>query len=80
MSLTDGNLNFNLNHLNQDSDGWDDVHNARGTSVKRVGDDAKSVRSTRTGKTMFTTKTRYAANGVKVVSTSNLAPVGMNRL
>ena len=77
MSLTDANLNF---HLNQDSDGWDDGPNARGTSLKRVGDDAKSVRSTRTGKTMFTTKTRYAGTGVKVVSTANLAPVGMNRL
>ena len=78
MSQTDNNIKytFNTSNLNHESDVWDEGQAGRG----RAADDAKSVRSTKTGKTMFTTKTRYAANGVKVVSTSHLAPVGMNRL
>lgn len=75
MSLTDNHFHFGIN---KDSELWDDV--AKVASTRKVADDAKSVRSTKTGKTMFTTKSKYAAAGVKLVSTQNLAPVGMSRL
>ena len=43
-----------MSKVNVESDVWEEGQSPR----RRVPDDAKSVRSTKTGKTMFTTKTR----------------------